>query len=125
MISLILKWLGVANSMNVQGFLDTVEGVVRLWNWLDADMAQAVTMKLADTARTFYSRCMKLHNPGITWVHFKNIFEDWFWDVHTDQYHFLQLQMARQNWEEIPQEFEDRRGALCQKTISFSSGLQI
>jgi hypothetical protein len=64
--------------MNVQVFLDTIEGLVRLGNWLDADLVQAATMKLANTARTFYSKCMELHNSGITWVHFKNIFQDWF-----------------------------------------------
>lgn len=74
MISLIPKWSGVANSMNVLGFLDAVEGVVRLQNWLDADMVQAAAMKLADIARTFYSGCKKLHNPSITWVHFKEHF---------------------------------------------------
>jgi hypothetical protein len=92
MISLIPKWSGAVKSMRVHEFIETVERAARVGNWSDANMVQVATLNLADTAKTFYLGCKELHNPGITWVHFKNIFQDRFRDAHTDQYHFLQLQ---------------------------------
>ena len=38
-----------------------------------------------------------------------------FKDAHTDQYHFTNLQTARQKKNESPQEFADRCSALAQK----------
>jgi hypothetical protein len=47
-------------------------------------MVQAATLKLADTAKTFYSG-RKLRNLSITWVYFENIFQDQFQNVYTDE----------------------------------------
>ena len=40
-----------------------------------------------------------------------------FRDTHTDQYHFMRLQTARQSRNESIQEFADRCRALAQKTV--------
>jgi hypothetical protein len=125
MISLIPKWSGTAKSTFVQEFLDTVEGAARVGNWSDADMVQVATLKLADTVKMFYSGCKELHDPNITWALFKKSFQERFRDTRTDQYNFLQLQTVKQIRGENPQEFADRRRALCQKTILFSPDPQV
>jgi hypothetical protein len=43
------------------------------------------------------------------------VFRKRFKDVHTDQYHYARLQMARQGKNGSPQEFADRCRALAQK----------
>jgi len=74
-------------------------------------------LKLIDGARVFYNGTLELHDRNITWTAFKAAFLNRFRDVGTDQYHFSQLQMARQKKDESPQEFADRCRNLAQKTV--------
>jgi hypothetical protein len=48
---------------------------------------------------------------------FKDVFKRRFRDTHTDQYHFMRLQTARQGKNESPHEFADRCRALSQKIV--------
>ena len=74
-------------------------------------------MKLTDAARAFYNGTSELHDSSITWAAFKQAFLKRFRDVGSDQFHFTQLQNAKQNKHETPQEFADRIRALAQRTI--------
>jgi hypothetical protein len=86
-------------------------------NWSGADMVQFVVLKLTDAARAFYNGSLELRESNVTWATFKATFQRRFWDVRTDQYHFTQLQMARQR-KEMPQEFADTCRSLAHRTVS-------
>ena len=45
------------------------------------------------------------------------MFNQWFKNVHSDQYHFMKLQTAREGKNESPQEFADRCRGLSQKVM--------
>jgi hypothetical protein len=70
-----------------------------------------------DSAKLFYNGCPKLHTKDTTWQTFKSAFRKRFKDARTDQYHFTNLQSARQRQNESPQEFADRCRALAQKIV--------
>jgi broad specificity phosphatase PhoE len=53
----------------------------------------------------------------VTWQEFKNAFRRRFRDIHTDQYHYMKLQTARQGKNESPQEFADRCRGIAQKIM--------
>jgi len=53
----------------------------------------------------------------LTWPKFKNVFSNRYKDVHTDQYHYMKLQTARQAKGEDPQAFVDRCRELAGKII--------
>jgi hypothetical protein len=78
---------------------------------------QIAALKLTDSARTFYNTCLELHAEDATWNKFKKAFRERFIDVHTDQYYFIRLQMARQAKHGGTQEFADRCRALAQKVM--------
>ena len=70
-------------------------------------MVRIAVLKLTDNARSFYNVNLELHDEKITWAAFKAAFQKRFRDVRTDQFHFTQLQMAKQRKDESPQEFAD------------------
>jgi hypothetical protein len=74
-------------------------------------------LKLTDTAKAYYSSAQELHSSEDTWQQFKSALRSRFNDVRSDQFHFLQLQTARQSLDETLQEFADRCRSLAQKTI--------
>ena len=74
-------------------------------------------LKLTDGAKLFYSTCPELHSENVTWEKFEEVFRKWYKDVHTDQFHFMKLQTARQGKNEDPQQFADRCRALSQKIL--------
>ena len=78
---------------------------------------QRAALRLTDAARQFYNGCLELHSPGVIWQKFKDAFRQRFRDTHTDQYHFVRLQTARQGRNESPQEFADRCRELSQKIV--------
>jgi predicted outer membrane protein len=78
---------------------------------------QTAALKLSDPTRSFYNTYLELHAEDATWKKFKKAFRERFTDVHTDQYNFMILQMARQAKNEGPQEFADRCRALAQKIM--------
>ena len=65
----------------------------------------------------FYNGCPELHAEGVTWDSFKNALSQRFKDTHSDQFHFMQLQTARQRKNESPREFADRCKGLAQKVM--------
>jgi hypothetical protein len=60
---------------------------------------------------------LELQKPKTTWASFKTIFLEHYHDVHTDQFHFTQLQTARQQNHESIQEFADRCRMLAQRLV--------
>jgi hypothetical protein len=58
-----------------------------------------------------------MQSPDVTWVTLKKTFLSPFRDIRTDQFHFNQLQMAKQKKCETPQEFVDRCRDLVQRTV--------
>jgi hypothetical protein len=91
--------------------------MANIGNWSNEDMVRTATLKLTDVARTFYNKTLELHDENIMWTAFKAAYRDRFRDVKTDQYHFTQLQMARQRKDESAQEFADRSHSMTQKTV--------
>jgi hypothetical protein len=74
-------------------------------------------VRLTDTAKTFYSGCVELHAPDITWENFKAQFLKRFRDVRNDQFYFVQLQTARKMANETPRQLADRYLFLTQRTV--------
>jgi hypothetical protein len=72
---------------------------------------------LTDTAKAFYSGCVELHAPDITWENIKAQFFKRFRDVRNDQFHFVQLQTARKMANGAPRELADRCLFLAQRTV--------
>jgi hypothetical protein len=118
LISLIPKWSGSESSISLEEFFSSIEGSARIGHWAVADCLQVAILKLVDSARTFYYSCPELYRESVSWQSFKAILRDRFKDVRTDQFHYIQLQTARQRRNEGPQEFADRCRALAQKLVS-------
>ena len=78
---------------------------------------EIANLRLSDVVNQFYSGCLELHAPGVTWQKFKEMFLHRFRDTHTGQYHFMRLQTARSCRKESIQEFGDRCRALAQKIV--------
>jgi len=95
----------------------SIEGSAKVGHWAEAHCLQVAVLKLVESARTFYFSCPELHRESVTWQTFKAIFRERFKDVRTDQFHYMQLQTARQRRNDGPQEFADRCRALAQKLV--------
>jgi len=113
-ISLVPKWSGSESAVSLEEFFSSIEGSAKIGHWAEADCLQVAALKLVESARTFYYSCPELHAESVTWQSFKAIFRDRFKDVRTDQFHYMQLERARQRRNEGPQEFADRCRALAQ-----------
>jgi predicted PolB exonuclease-like 3'-5' exonuclease len=103
LVPLVPKWAGTSRSISVQEFFDTVIIVAVVVKWMRADKIRITTLKLTDTARTFYNTTSEFHAEDITWSSYKDIFLRRLKDTWTDQFHFCQLQTARQRKDESPQ----------------------
>jgi hypothetical protein len=117
LVSFIPKWAGTEKSVSLNEFFEIVDSSERVGYWSETDKIQITILKLTDTAKAFYSGCLELHAPDIAWEDFKADFRKRFRDVRNDQFHFVQLQTARQRRDETPQEFADRCRSLAQKTV--------
>jgi len=117
LVSLVPKWSGAESAISLEEFFSSIEGSAKIGHWAEADCLQVAVLKLTETARTFYFSCPELHAESITWQTFKAIFREGFKDVRTDQFHYMQLQTARQRRNEGPQEFADRCRAFAQKLV--------
>ena len=73
--------------------------------------------RLADPAKTFCNTCLQPQAQGTTWQTFKNVFKERFKYSHTDHYHFMKLQTAKQLKGESPQTFADICRMLAQKVM--------
>jgi hypothetical protein len=78
---------------------------------------QLVVLKVTDAARSFYTSASELHSSEVTWNQFKAAFHKRFRHVQSDQFHFMQLQSARQEKGESPQDFMDRCCSVAPKMI--------
>jgi len=116
--SLIPKLSGSETGIPLEEFPSSIESYHRMGLWQDADKLEIVILRLSDVAEQFCNGCLELHVPGVTWQKFKDVFRHRFRDTHTDQYHFMRLQTARQSRNESIQEFADRCTALAQKILS-------
>jgi hypothetical protein len=117
LVSLIQTWSGTAKSVPLQGFINSVQTTADIGNWTEKDKIRVMTLKLTDTARSFFDATPALHDKDVTWKNFKAAFENRFRDNRSDQYHFLQLQRAKQLPEEGIREFSDRVVNLGRKII--------
>jgi len=96
LVSLVPKWSGSESAISLEEFFSSIEGSAKREHWAEADCLQAAVLKLAVSASTFYFSCPELHGESVTWQSFKAIFRDRFKNVRTDQFHYMQLQTARQ-----------------------------
>ena len=108
LISLIPKWSWAETSVSLEKFLSSIRRASAIGRWDESERLQVAILRLADPANTFYSTCLELHADDTTWQKFRSVFKKRFINYHTDQYHFLKLQTARQLKSEGPQEFADR-----------------
>ena len=102
LISLIPKWSVSESAIPLEELLASVDSAARIGNWDQTDCLEIAALKLADPAKSFHNTCLELHAEGTTWKKFKEVFRHRFRDVHTDQYHFMRLQTARQAKNEGP-----------------------
>ena len=117
LVTLVPKWSGTETASPLVEFFEAIEGTARIGNWSEADQIQICALRLTETARAFYSATPELRDPSITWQDFKASFFRRFRDVRTDQFHFTQLQQARQRSDETPSEFLDRVKILARRTM--------
>jgi len=115
--SIVPKWSGAETDTPVEDFLASIEGAAKIARWDGTDCLSIATLRLSDPARAFYKSSHELQAEDATWEGFKSAFRDRFKDAHTDQYHFLKLQTAKQGKTEGPQEFANRCKNLAQKVM--------
>jgi len=115
LISLVPKWSGSDSANSLEEFISTLEASARIGRWEEKDTVQIAALKLEGSARVFYQGCTELHSQDASWNTFKEVFRKRYKDVHTDQYDYTRLQMARQGKNESPQEFADRCRTLAQR----------
>jgi len=117
LISLVPKWSGSETGIPLEEFLSIIEISGHMGSWQDADKLETAIFRLSDVAKQFYNGCLQLHAPEVKWQKFKDVFRHKFRDTHTDQYHFMGLQTARQSRNESIQESVVRCRALAQKIV--------
>ena len=115
LISLVPKWSGSEATDSLEEFIDSIEAAARIGRLQDRDNVEIAVLKLTDSAKLFYQGCAELHAQDALWQTFKEVFRQRHRDVHTDQYHYIKLQTARDGKNENPVEVADRCRALAQK----------
>ena len=101
----------------MEEFFSSIEGAAQVGLWDNSDRFNVAVLRLTVGAKQFYNGCLELHSPDADWQKFKTVFRNMYRDTHTDQYHFLRLQTARQGRNVTPLEIADRCRALSQKTV--------
>jgi len=81
------------------------------------DRLRIATLRLTDAAKMFYNGFTELHEENANWEDYKSAFRWRFRDIHSDQYHFMKLHIARQGRNESHQEFADRCRGIAQKIM--------
>jgi hypothetical protein len=120
-VSLVPKWSGLDSAVPFEEFFASIEGAAQIGKWEEPDQFRITVLKLTHAARLVHNGCPKLHEKDVTWQTFKSVFSQRCKGTHTDQYHFMQLQTARQMQNESPQQFSDRCRALSQKIMCKTS----
>jgi hypothetical protein len=106
---------GTEQSEPLHDFIESVESTAKVGNWSKEDMVRIAGLKLTDTAKSFFSAAAELHEPMVTWEAFRKALENRFKDPRTKQFHRAQLQTAKQQSNEGPQDFADRIRRLARK----------
>jgi len=117
LISLVPKWSGLESGVPLEEFFSSIEGSALIGRWEQSDMIRIAVLKLTGAAKLFYNGCPELHAEDVTWSSFKSALTQRFRDTHSDQFHFMQLQTARQKKNESVREFADRCKGLAQKVM--------
>jgi len=86
-------------------------------NWSQFDKIQITVLKLTEVTKAFHSSNPELHSTSISWENLKAKFLHRFRDVRSDQYHFIQLQTAKQQKDETSREYLDRCRSIAMKTV--------
>jgi hypothetical protein len=102
LISLVPKWSGLESAVSLEEFISSIEGAAKIGRWQDSDCVQIAVLKLIDLTKSFYNACQDLHTEDTIWQKFKEVFQQRFKDICTDQYHYMKLQTARQSRNEDP-----------------------
>ena len=117
LISVIPKWSGCDDTVTIEEFLESIKAAAKIGRWNENDRREVEVLSLTGSAKLFYKCCDELHEEGATWETFKEAFGQRYRDIHTDQFHFTQLQTARQARNENPQQFADRCRSLARKVM--------
>jgi len=117
LITLVPKWTGTEAAVTLEVFISSIESSARIGRWEEADKVEIALLKLAASAKTFYKECSELHADSLTWTKFMTVFRNRYKDDHTDQYHYMKLQTARQAKGEDLQAFADRCRELAGKIV--------
>jgi hypothetical protein len=96
LVGMVPKWSGTDKAVPLHEFFKILESTARVGNWTLDDLIRIAAMRLTDVARIFYNGALELHGNYVTWTPNKNTFYQRFRDVRTDQFHFTQLQSAKQ-----------------------------
>jgi hypothetical protein len=118
-----MVWIGITHLSG--GMFASIEGPAKIVHWSEVECMQVAVLKLVDAARTFYCSCQEQHRDTASWQSFKANFRERLKDIRTDQFHYMQLQTARQRRNERPQEFADRCRALAQKIVDKAEDPQV
>jgi hypothetical protein len=116
-VSLVPKWSGADKGIPSNEFLEAVERAAWLGNLSDQDKVQVANLQHHENARVFFDGRIDLQCAESTWASFKTAFRERYRDIHTDQYHFTQLQTAKLRNDESIQEFADRCRTLAQRLL--------
>ena len=121
LISIVTKWSGAETDTPVEDFLASIEGAAQIARWDGTDCLRIATLRFTDPARAFYMSRNELQAEDATWEGFQSAFRNRFKDAHTDHYHFLKLQTAKQGKTEGPEEFADRCKNLAQVMLKVNN----
>jgi hypothetical protein len=99
LISVVPKWSGSETRTPLEEHVSSIQGSARVGLWQDSDKLQVAVPRLSDVVKQFYNGCVENHSLGETLQQFKSVFKYAFRDTHTDHYHFMRLQTARQRKE--------------------------
>jgi hypothetical protein len=58
----------------MEEFFSSIEGSAKIGHWAEADCLQVAVLKIAESARTFYSSCLELHGEDVLWQYFGTTF---------------------------------------------------
>ena len=96
LITLVAKWTGSDAVVTLEEFISSIESSARIGRQEETDKVEITLLKLAGPATTFYKGCSELHADGLNWQKFMTVLRNRYKDIHTDQYHYMKLQTARQ-----------------------------
>ena len=111
------KMVRIGCGGSITGIFSSIEGTAEIGRRQQSDKFRIGALKLKDAARMFINGCPELHTKDVTLDSFKNVLSQSVKDTHSDQFHFMKLQTAKQRKNESPREFADRCKGLAQKVM--------